>query len=100
MMHVQGTLPAPGASDVATREVKLDFVNPDTTTASTTLTLPVAQGSFTFDAVANAVVTCTLVDIDGSGNRSPESISGPFTVTDTIPPPAPGAVAFVVTGQD
>ena len=101
MLIVQGTLPPATASDVATQEVTLSITpagggDP----VVTVITKPVAETTFTFNVDVGATILASLVQIDGSGNRSAATESGPFVAADTFPPPAPGAIGFTVVGQE
>lgn len=102
MLTVQATLPAKAASDVANSVVTLNITNPDGTVLTpSVMTIPRTSGTdtFTFSVASDAIITTSQVDVDGSGNRSPATASGPFTAADTFPPPAPGAIGFAVIGQ-
>jgi len=81
-------LPAPGASDVGTREFSLKVNG----TAEPVQSLGKDALEVKFDVDAGAAVECWLVDIDTSNNRSPESEHLSFTAQDTFAPPAPGAL--------
>lgn len=100
MLVVEATFPAPGASDVAEREVTLSVTLADGTAIDpVTITKPVAETSFTFTVASGATIVASQVDYDASGNASPATTSGPFVAADTFPPPAPGQIAFAVIGQ-
>lgn len=88
MLRVTINLPAPGASDVSSREFSAT-VNGN---AQPTQTLPADATQVTFDCEANASCVVWLVDIDTSGNRSPESEHLSFNAADTFPPPQPGSL--------
>lgn len=45
-------------------------------------------------------LVAVLVDIDKAGNRSPASAAFSYKVTDTIPPPQPGAIGVKVRQLD
>jgi len=45
-----------------------------------------------------AEVKVELVDIDNAGNRSPASTAS-ITLVDTVPPPQPGQIGLMVTGE-
>lgn len=81
-------LPAPGASDVGSREFSLKVDG----NSQPTQTLAKEALEVQFDVDAGASVECWLVDIDTSNNRSPESEHLTFTAADTFAPPAPGAL--------
>lgn len=102
MLTIKATLPPKGAGDVKTSEVELSITNPDGTVLSpaTVFVDRDTQNDFTFSVVANAEVLATQTDVDGSGNRSTPTKTGPFKATDTFPPPAPGQLGFEVIGQD
>jgi hypothetical protein len=50
------------------------------------------------EGAQGATLVVTLQDTDDAGNVSAES-SATFTLVDTIPPAAPGAIGLVVTGE-
>lgn len=88
------TLPAPGASDVATRKLSI-------TENGTERVVELAKDALTAEFVVarDAAVSVKLADVDGSGNQSEWSVPADFTATDTIPPPAPGALSIAAVGQ-
>lgn len=101
MLIVQGTLPPPGAADVAQREITINVTLADGTVLDpVTITKGIAESVFTFAAPRNATITTSQVDVDGDGNRSAPTLSGPFEAADTFPPPAPGQIGFSVVGQE
>ena len=90
-------LPAPGASDVAGRELVF-AVNGD---EPVTQTLPgSAEKSDEFDAIESDIVAGTLVDIDDAtpANRS-EPRFFELVLSDTIAPPQPGEVGAVMVSE-
>lgn len=95
MLEYKATFPPTTANDVVTREVTMT-INGGTPDVST---YPVTTGEFNFFAPDNATVSLFLVDIDDAGNRSQPSPSTEFTATDTLPPPAPGAIGVTLVGE-
>lgn len=88
-------LPTPGASDVATREFSLKLGE-----AEPTVTTLAADATTTqFDVDPEVAVEAWLVDVDTSGNKSPESEHLKFTSKDTFAPPAPGALGILSVEQ-
>ncbi len=83
-------LPAPGASDVAQRELTITKNGGDPPLVRT-YTAPAPLSDQWIFALGDVLVA-TLVDIDVVGNRSQPSAAFTMTVTDTVPPPAPGAL--------
>ena len=81
-------LPAPGASDVATRELSI-AVNDQPATLTTVPGNTLVTDELTFNA--GDLLTVMLTDIDGAGNRSPQSDPFHYTVVDDIAPPQPPA---------
>lgn len=57
-----------------------------------------AKESNELHLLVGAHVRAELVDSDKAGNDSEPGVAD-FTVTDTIPPPAPGMMGFTATGQ-
>lgn len=91
MLKVTISLPKPGASDVASRELRVSLNGGEAT--KTELEKDALEASFTCDA--STKFSITLVDIDASGNRSPESSALEGTAEDTFAPPAPGALGVL-----
>lgn len=89
-LHYTITLPAPGAADVAVREINMQV---DQDPAAIT---PLAKDAMTFefDVKRDRVVSLFLIDIDAAGNRSLPSPTLTFTAIDTIPPPPPGTLTI------
>lgn len=90
------TLPMVGASDVAKRELSVAVDNNPPTTTEIIGQLQTTP-EMLFDLNAN--VSLVLTDVDGSGNRSQPSAPFTFTVTDTVPPPQPGAIGIASVTQ-
>lgn len=90
------SLPPPGATDVVSRELTL-------TIDGTTQAVPPLVGTTTvvvgFSGPQGATVEAVLVDVDDAGNRSEPSPKLVATLQDTIPPPAPGELGLIVTGE-
>jgi len=90
------SLPPPGATDVVSRELFL-------TIDGAIVEVPLLPGNATiasgFQGPQGATVGATLVDIDDAGNRSEPSPKLVATLQDTIPPPAPGELGLIVTGE-
>ncbi len=91
------SLPAPGASDVAERELTMTVNGGDPPTVKTYPGDALVTEELVFDADDN--VSLTLVDIDGSGNRSQPSAGFTLTVTDDVPPPQPGELGVAEKRQ-
>jgi hypothetical protein len=97
MLYAVIGLPGPSASDVVTQELTIQVGD---ATPVTTAYAAADTVSAEFEAgAAGTVVKATLVDVDGSDNRS-EPREEVFTVTDTIAPPTPGEFTLTVTRQD
>lgn len=96
MLKFKLVLPAPGASDVASRQltVTIGTADPQTVTLD-----PTAIESGEYEGEDNAAVSGSLVDTDDAGNQS-EAREFSFVLTDTLAPPQPGEVGLVVTGED
>jgi hypothetical protein len=94
MLNFVLDLPVAGAADVVSREltVVVDGVSSVETLAGD------AAVSADYSGIDNAVVTGSLVDVDDAGNRS-EASEFSFVLTDTVAPPAPGAVGLRVTAE-
>lgn len=95
------TFPPVVASDTKDREVTTAVTKEDGTVVEPTVkSYPAGDASFeaTFDR--NDQVSLTLVDIDGSGNRSVPSEAFTFTATDTIAPPQPGQFAVELLSDE
>lgn len=95
MLNFVLNLPAPGAPDVVSRELKVNFGGNDYVEVLSGDSIKSAN----YLGEDNAVVTVSLVDIDDAGNRSDASEST-FTLVDTIAPPAPGAIGLTVVSED
>lgn len=89
-------LPGPSASDVVAQELSIQVGD----------ATPVVK-SYPADALLSdefecgevgTVVTASLVDVDGAGQRSPNRDER-FTVKDTIAPPQPGEFTMTITRQ-
>jgi hypothetical protein len=89
------TLPPPAASDVATRELSITVGEGPTNVVQ----LPGDALSHEFIVERDVAVAMFLVDVDGSGNRSPQSPTLAFTSRDTIPPAAPGELSAMLIEQ-
>lgn len=88
-------LPAPGASDVVKRELSVRVGSADVKSIELDGAALVTEE---LEGADNDSVDGQLIDIDDAGNRS-EASSFSFVLTDTIPPPAPGAVGLRVTAE-
>lgn len=77
-------LPALGATDVVKREI---FVTINGVQEKHEVAADVTEWNFIFDE--GAAVSMYLVDIDNADNHSANGELLEFTVTDTVPPPAP-----------
>jgi hypothetical protein len=84
------TLPAPGASDVATRELTITVNGGDPPQVKLYPGATLVTDEMIFNQ--DDTLSITLVDVDGAGNRSPASAAFVYTVTDDVPPPQPGSV--------
>ncbi len=87
---IEFSLPAPGASDVASRELTIAMEGVDTPTVKTYPPDATKTEKIEFDENSN--LTLTLVDIDADNNRSQPSDPFVYKVIDDVAPPAPGAV--------
>ena len=87
--------PAPAIDDLAGRRalVKVGDADP------VVVTLAPTAATFTYDFDRDVAVKVTLRDVDTSGNVSPDGPPLEFVATDTVPPPAPGAVAVGLIEQ-
>src|SRR5262245_60951839 len=83
-------LPAPGASDVAQRELTVTVNGGDPPLVRTYPGATLTTDEWIFNA--GDEVSATLVDIDCHSDRSQPSAAFDFEVTDTVPSPVPGAV--------
>src|SRR5262245_5526338 len=81
-------LPAPGASDVAQRELTVTVNGGDPPLVRTYAGATLTTDQWIFST--GDVVSASLIDIDGSNNRSQPSAAYVFAVTDDVAPPAPG----------
>src|SRR5262245_52350620 len=90
-------LPAPGASDVAQRELTVTVNGGDPPLVRTYpgATLTTDEWVLT----SGDEVSVTLVDIDGHSNRSQPSAAYNFEVTDSVAPPARGQVGVTEMRQ-
>lgn len=95
MLQFKIVLPPPGAADVVGRDLTVVIGSGEPTLQTLDGDALEATG---FEGNDNDSVTATLVDVDDAGNHSPPS-TAQTTLTDTIPPPAPEALGFVVTGE-
>src|SRR5262245_29555812 len=83
-------LPAPGASDVAQREVTCTVNGGDPPLVRTYPEATLTTDEWIFNA--DDQVSVSLVDVDEHNNRSQPSAAFVFTVVDDVAPPAPGQV--------
>lgn len=96
MLRFKLVLPAPGASDVASRELSIKIGEGEPTGDI----LPgTALESGEFTGQDGEGVSGELTDIDDAGNRSPARAYA-FFLSDTLAPPQPGEIGLVVTGED
>lgn len=84
---------APGASDVVQRELSVTVNGGDPPLVRTYSGPVLESDEWVFQA--NDALVAVLVDIDGTGNKSPASSAFSYTVTDDIAPPAPGDITVV-----
>ena len=91
-MKATVTLPPVGAADVTSRELHVLVNGVDVSPAP----FDTATPDYTFEVQHNDSMELFLVDIDGAGNRSPESEHLVGTANDTFPPPAPGALGLTL----
>lgn len=87
-LKVTVSLPPAGASDVTTRELSVKLGAAEA--AVTNLDKAALSADFVCDP--ETAFEVWLVDVDGSGNRSPQSEHLKGTAKDTFAPPAPGAL--------
>ena len=89
------TLPLPSAPDVVSRELTVTINDSDP------LILPVGPNETVISGLKGpqgATVQLSLVDIDDGGNRS-EASTLSSELLDTVPPPQPGTMGVVATGE-
>ncbi len=84
-------LPPVGAPDVVKRELTVTVNGGDPPQVVVMDGQPLLSSEMVFNL--GDVLSVTLVDIDGGPNRSQPSAALVFTVTDTVPPPAPGVLS-------
>lgn len=95
MLKFYLALPAKSAPDVVARELTVALAGNEPVVYTLDADAVATDELVGFD---NDAVVGSLVDIDDAGNRSaPSEFS--FVLTDTIPPPVPGAVGLVVTDE-
>jgi hypothetical protein len=96
MLKYQLVAPEPGAPDVVSREltITVDGVQAEVMEFA----YPGDAPQFSVDD--NAEVMLTLIDTDDAGNRSAPSESFTFTATDSVAPPAPGALGVTPLGEE
>ncbi len=99
MLTFSINLPPKSAPDVVARRLTVT-VDPEAGSEPTVYNLNaediVKEG---LQGPRDANVLAELVDIDGSGNESQPSTASAQLV-DTIPPPQPGELGFVITGEE
>lgn len=96
MLKFVVVLPAPGASDVAKRELQVAIGSG----SPATFELPGdALNSDEMGGEENETVAGQLIDIDDAGNRS-EARTFSFVLVDTIAPPQPGELGLKVTAEE
>lgn len=96
MLRFKLVLPAPGAADVVSR--KLDVAIGTADAVSVELAGDVLE-SAEYSGEDNSPVSGWLIDVDDAGNQSePREFS--FVLVDTLPPPQPGEIGLLVTGED
>jgi hypothetical protein len=96
MLRFKLLLPAPGASDVVTRKLTVAIGAAEPVTVD----LPGdALESAEYSGGDNETVSGSLVDVDDAGNQS-EAREFSFVLVDTLPPPQPGEIGLVVTGEE
>ncbi|MFZ5833214.1 MAG: hypothetical protein ACOY3P_24260 [Planctomycetota bacterium] len=96
MLRFDLSLPTPGAIDVVTREIAVKIDDNDEDIRQLGGGEVVSAGYAGNDG---AVVQARLVDVDDAGNRS-EPREQTWTLVDTLPPPQPGEMGIVITGED
>lgn len=96
MLKFYLALPEKSAPDVVSRELTVSIAGGEPLVY--TLAGDATQ-SEEFVGSDNDQVTGTLVDVDDAGNKSQPS-DFLFALVDTIPPPTPGTVGLVVTGEE
>lgn len=92
-MRATVTLPPPGATDVASRELHIVSNGSDISPSP----LSPETLDYTFDVTHGSQLELWLVDIDSAGNRSPESEHLTGQALDTFPPPQPGALGLTIS---
>lgn len=95
------TLPPPGATDVASRELSIQVAGQD---APQVVVLPgdALQTDFIGPFDMGAALKVSLVDIDSATptpNRSVPSDAFEFTVIDDVAPPKPGMIGVAESQQ-
>ncbi len=94
---IKFVFPAPGAVDVAQRELTVTVNGGDPplvrTYPSSTATPALLSDEWVFNDSDHLVAT--LVDVDGHSNRSQPSAAFTYDVVDDIAPPAPGELGVV-----
>ena len=95
MLKFYLALPAKSAPDVVSRELTVAVAGAAPVVYVLGADVVASAELSGFD---NDTVVGTLVDVDDAGNRSGSSEFS-FVLTDTIPPPVPGAVGLVVTDE-
>ena len=91
------TLPAPGASDVNTRELTITVNGGDPPQVVNYAGNVLVTDELVFNADDSLVLV--LVDIDGHGNRSSASPAFSYDVVDDVAPPQPGELAVAEKRQ-
>lgn len=85
-----------GFTDIASGELKLKVGDADEQTIVTTKGQTEVTG---LNGAQGATLTASFVYIDDSGNRSDTPSNFSATLADTIPPPSPGELGVMVTGE-
>lgn len=88
-------LPAPGASDVVSRELSIQIGAAEPDVKSVALEASEVTG---FSGGDNETVTVSLTDIDDAGNRSEPRVQS-FTLVDNIAPPQPGEFGLRIDSE-
>jgi len=96
MLKFKLVLPAPGASDVVSRNLSVKIGDAE---ATSEVLDGSALESAEYQGADNAAVTGSLSDTDDAGNVS-DAREFSFVLTDTIAPPQPGEIGLVVTGEE
>lgn len=84
------------ARDIASGELTVTIAGGEPTVT------PVAKDATEVDGLSgekDSTVELSFTYVDAAGNRSVHAATASITLTDTIPPPDPGALGVVITGE-